>query len=259
MVKKNIHLSIVLAVYNEEKNLQRCLESVVGLADELVIVDGGSMDHTVDIAQKYNAHIIETNNPAIFHINKQKAVDGARGEWILQLDADEVITENLKNEILHILSDPKKVKDGYFIARKNYFFGQWIQKGGMYPNYVIRLFKNGKGHFPCKSVHEQIEIDGTIGHLENPMIHTPYPTFSDYLKKANTYTSLTRDELLQKKLPVNFVTIIKYLLYLPAVTFVNLFIRHQGFRDGFSGFVWALFSGLHHAQAFIKYSRIKTE
>ena len=126
MVKKSINLSIVLAVYNEEKNLRGCLGSVSGLAGEIIIVDGGSTDNTVKIAQQYNARVINTTNPPIFHINKQKAVDHASSTWILQLDADEIIPEDLGNEIRGIIStNTDDTKDGYFIARKNYFFGKW--------------------------------------------------------------------------------------------------------------------------------------
>lgn len=245
-------LSVVLAVYNEEANLAACLDSVKLLADEIVVVDGGSTDKTIEIAKQYGALVIQTDNPPIFHINKQKAVDASHGQWILQLDADEIVPVELASEIRQITADHPTI-NGYYVARKNYFIDQWMKKGGMYPDFVIRLFRRGKGKFPCKSVHEQIEIDGTVDYLKNPMLHKPYPSFSEYMRKADTYTSLTRDELIRSQVKINFFSIIKYLFYLPARTFFSLFVRHQGVLDGWWGFIWAFFSGLHHSWAFIKY------
>lgn len=249
---KNNTISVVLAVFNEEKNLRSCLESVKDIADEIVVVDGSSTDNTVEIAKGYGATVEVTTNPPIFHINKQKAVDLAKGTWILQMDADEIVSEQLANEIKEIAKDPE-AKNGYYIARKNYFINQWMKKGGMYPDYVIRFFRRGKGSFPAKSVHEQIVIDGEVGRLKSPLVHRPYPTFGEYLRKADTYTSLTRDELIRKKLPINIVSLFNYFCYYPLRTFASLYIRHQGATDGWWGFVWALFSGLHFPWAFVKY------
>ena len=251
---KNNTLSVVLAVFNEEKNIRPCLESVKNIADEIVVVDGTSTDSTATVAKEYGAKVVVTSNPPIFHINKQKAVDLASCTWVLQMDADEVVTPALKGEIANTIRD-RNAKNGYYLARKNYFINQWMQKGGMYPDYVVRLFKRGKGRFPAKSVHEQITIEGEVGYLKDPLIHRPYPTFGEYLRKADTYTSLTRDELIRKKMPINFVTIFQYLFYYPLRTFVTLYVRHRGILDGWWGFVWAMFSGLHFPWAFVKYLR----
>jgi glycosyltransferase involved in cell wall biosynthesis len=256
-MKKINSLSTVLAVFNEEKNIETCLDSVKDIADEIVVVDGSSTDKTIEIAKKFKAKVIVTNNPPIFHINKQKAVNNATCDWVLQLDADEVVTKDLCREIMSAIQN-KDAKQGYFVARKNYFMGKWMKKGGMYPDYVIRLFKRTRGKFPCKSVHEQIEIDGEVGYLEKPMIHIPYPTFGEYLRKADTYTSLTRDELIEKRMKINFFSIVTYLFYYPFRTFFSLYIRHQGVTDGWLGFVWALFSGLHYPWAYIKYLKYKS-
>ena len=137
-------ISVVLAVYNEEDNLSSCLESIRDLADEIVIVDGGSVDRTLDIAQQFKAKIIKSNNPPNFHINKNKAIDAASGNWILQLDADEVVTEGLAEEIKKVISKESEI-NGYWIPRKNFFLGRFLKKGGQYPDYTLRLYKKGKG------------------------------------------------------------------------------------------------------------------
>ncbi|MGB9706526.1 MAG: glycosyltransferase family 2 protein [Microgenomates group bacterium] len=254
-------ISLAIATFNEEKNLPACLESVKGLAEEIVVVDGSSTDKTVEIAKKYGAKVIVTANPPIFHINKQKAIDACQGDWILQLDADERVTTSLrdeiKNKILNIKNTNQKSKIdrevvAYYIPRKNYFLGRWLRKTGQYPDGVIRFFKKGKAYLPCKSVHEQMEVKGKVGWLKGHLLHYPYPSFSEYLKKSNRYTSLSAQEMIKAgKKPSVFAY---FLAEWQAIkTFLLLFIRHKGFMDGFPGFVFSLYSGLHHISAYIKF------
>ncbi len=242
-------LSIALAVYNEEKYLERCLSSIVDIADEIVIVDGGSTDGTLDIAKRFNARIIYADNPPIFHINKQKALDSCRSDWILQLDADEVVSPELKNEIQEVINTTTNC--GFFIPRKNNFWGHWMRKTGVYPDYVIRLVKRGKARFPCKSVHEQIDVDGSVGYLTHHLYHYSYETIADYWRKADTYTSLTADELRRKKISKR--AFFSYFFLQPIKIFVVFFIQKKGFIDGIYGFLFSLFSALHVPIAYWKY------
>lgn len=245
-------LSVALAVYNEEENLARCLNSIKDLAEEIVVVDGGSQDKTVEIAQKFKAKIITTNNPPIFHINKQIALEACQGEWILQLDADEEVTKELAQEIKDIIGQERSAA-GFFLKRRNYFLGTWLKKGGQYPDPVIRLIKNGKGKFPCVSVHEQIEVGGEVGWLQNDLLHYAVLNFSKYLINSNRYTTLTAREYAEKKITISHFNIINYLFWQPFITFCNLYFRHKGFTDGFPGLVFALYSGLHLRTSFVKY------
>lgn len=253
MEKKNMKLSVAIATYNEEKNLDACLASVASWVDEIVVVDGGSTDKTVNIAKKYTEHIIQASNPAIFHINKQIAMDACKGTWILQLDADEVITEALKKEILEIVevNDPKI--NGYYIPRRNNFWGHFMKKGGQYPDYVIRLVKNGKAKLPCKDVHEQIAVVGTVGYIKEPMLHYTYRTSADYWKKADSYTSLTAMFMVERNTQATVGTWISYMLWQPLKTFFLLFVRHKGFIDGWYGLVFAYWSALHYPIAYRKF------
>ncbi|MBI5123496.1 glycosyltransferase family 2 protein [Candidatus Roizmanbacteria bacterium] len=250
-------LSVVLATFNEEKNIARCLEAVKNLAEEIIVVDGGSVDKTVEIAKKYGAKVTVTDNPPIFHINKQKAVDLAKGDWVLQLDADEVVTDDLKKEIREVIKS-KNAADGYCLKRRNYFLGKWLQKGGQYPDPVIRLFQKSKGKFPCKSVHEQIEINGEVETLKNDLLHDTAPTLARYLSNNDRYAALTAQEFKEEKIPLNILTALKYLLIKPVYTFLLLFIRHKGFRDGYPGFIFAFYSGFLFAKAYLKYSKQRT-
>lgn len=273
-------ISVVLAVFNEEKTLEQCLQSVVGFADEIVLVDGGSTDKTLEIAQRFHAKIIRTTNPPMFHINKQKAIDAAQGEWILALDADEVVSAALAKEIQNIargahINTPTpnlflrhqqiiEARDGavgtqdgevvaYFVPRLNYFLKGWLRHGGVYPDGVIRLFQRGKAHFPCKNIHEQPVIQGKVGWLHHDLLHYADPTFQRYLMRANRYTSLTAEALLRDRIGTGPSVIFHYMFIKPVSVFLSLYLRHKGILDGFPGFVWALFSGLHYPIAFMKY------
>lgn len=246
------NLSVALAVRNEEKNLPACLDAVKGFAAEIVIVDGSSTDNTVSVAKSYGAKVIVTDNPAMFHINKQKALDASSKEWILQLDADEVVTDALKLEITSLLSSVPVPHAGYAIPRRNYFWGHFMRKGGQYPDEVIRLVRKDAARFPCKSVHEQIEIRGTVGHLKEPMLHYSYRTRADYWKKADAYTSLAAQDMKKEGVKKGFGAWLTYCVVKPVITFLLLYIRHKGFVDGLAGFEFALYSGRHHCIAYRK-------
>ena len=252
---KKAPVSVAIATYNEAKNLQACLDSVIGWVSQVVIVDGGSTDQTIEIAKQYKSDITITDNPAIFHINKQKALDRCKEKWILQLDADEVVPTALRDEILSIIAAPKKY-EGYYIPRKNYFLGHWLSKGGQYPDFVIRLFQNGKGKFPSKHVHEQIQINGSVGHLDAPMMHFTSRTYADYWRKADTYTTLTAQSLKTGGVKRGVQSYIYYMFWKPCVTFFMLFIRHKGIVDGYWGLLFAWFSALHYPMAYQKYLRM---
>lgn len=255
-----IKLSVVLATHNEEANLGRCLESVKDIADEIVIVDGRSADHTVEIAKKFQAKVLTKENPANFHINKNIAIEAATGAWILQLDADEVVSPELAKEIRGIVNSQsstlpagRQVVNGYWVNRKNWFLTRFLTKGGQYPDPTLRLYRRGKGRLPAKDIHEQAEVLGKTGHLKHDLLHYRDKTFKKYLEGFDRYSSFSALQMTEKYLPRNFKTLILYLVLKPTTTFLNIYIRHRGYVDGLPGFIFALFSGLIFAAAFIKY------
>lgn len=279
-------LSVVLAVFNEEKTLGDCLESVKDIADEIVIVDGTSTDKTVEIAKKYGARVLITDNPPIFHINKQKAIDMAKNEWILQLDADERVSPELADEIIRVteMTDEEieayqeklskrnmflkhqqlleqrdgsiGTKDGpyaaFFIPRLNYFLGKYLRFGGVYPDGVIRLIRKGKAYLPCKDVHEQMAVQGRVGWLEHDLYHYDSPTFARYLQRNNRYINLIATDLKKTKKNKTLRAPFQHLLVLPAWWFLLTFLRHKGFKDGWPGFVFSFFSALRFPRAYIR-------
>lgn len=250
MAKKIVTLTIALAVYNEASYIERCLSSVSSIADEIVVIDGTSTDNTAQLAKNMGAWVIVTPNLSMFHINKQKALDASHSDWIFQLDADEVVDESLRMEIVQIIRNPQS-SDAYDVPRRNYFLGDWLRKGGQYPDRVIRLFRRGKGTFPNKSVHEQIEISGNPGHLTHPLDHYSYVSISQYWKKSASYIRLTAGELKSQKNYRSFGVALSYLFIKPMMAFLMLYIRHKGFMDGWRGFVYALFSAMHFPKAYL--------
>lgn len=249
-------LSVALATYNEEENLPSCLDSVKDIADEIVIADGTSTDKTVEVAKKYGAKIRITTNKPIFHINKQMAIDLSSKDWILQLDADERVSQALKKEIEELLSSESSI-NGYWIPRKNWFLGRFLMKGGQYPDYTLRLYKRGKGRLPQKDVHEQAEVEGEVGYLKQPLLHYPYKNFSSYITKWNRYNDLLASQIKEKLSRKNFITRIAYgmgyFFIKPTYWFLSTYFRHKGFMDLGPGFVFSLFSSLRFPVSYIKY------
>ncbi|OGE16337.1 hypothetical protein A3F00_02325 [Candidatus Daviesbacteria bacterium RIFCSPHIGHO2_12_FULL_37_11] len=247
-------LSVVLAVYNEEDNLKDCLESVKDIADEIIIVDGGSKDKTVEIARSFGAKIINTDNPPIFHINKNKAIGAAAKEWILQLDADERVTRDLASEIKKEINKDSLI-NGFWIPRSNFFLGRFLKKGGQYPDYTLRLYRNGKGKLPAKDVHEQAVVEGKVDYLKNPLLHFRDNSLKKYLSGLNRYTSIMALQMGNDKLPKDPRTFLIYFLLKPILWFLKTYLRHKGFMDSWQGFIFSFFSSVRFPIAYLKYIR----
>ncbi len=253
-VKNNqTKISVAIATFNEEKNIRFCLDSIKGWADEIIIFDGSSTDKTVEIARGMGAKVFIVDNPPHFHTNKQKAIDKCKNNWIFQLDADEELTSNLKEEIIQIISDPNNKFHGYYVPRRNYFLAHWMKKTANYPDPVIRLFKRGFAKVPVKNTHEQIEIEGQVGWLKNDMLHYGDVSFTRYLIRANRYSTMDARYLKQDKVNISLGFSIKYLFLYPIKTFLLLYVRHQGFRDGMAGFAFSLYSSIHFINTYLKY------
>lgn len=256
MKKNKSTISIAIATYNEEKNIARCLKAVQDWVDEIIIVDGQSQDKTVEIASGFKkVKIISSTNKPIFHINKNMAIEACKSDWILQLDADEIVTPELKKEIIAILhKNPDSVKEnGFWIPRKNYFLGTFLKKGGQYPDPTIRFYKNGKGKLPCVDVHEQAKVEGEVGWLKHDLEHYADTSFSHYLLRHNRYTTLYAKELQEKHTKINFINFINFYFFKPVWWFLMTFFRHRGYVDGFPGFVFSFYSALRFPIIYTKY------
>ncbi len=253
-------ISIAMATLNEESNITRNLDAVHDWVDEIIIVDESSTDNTLSLAKKYSkVKIINTKHQPIFHITKQKAIDACTSDWILQLDTDEVVTPDLRNEILKVInSNPSE--NGFWINRRNFFLGKFLTKGGIYPDSTIRLYRNGKGKLPCQDVHEQAQIQGEIGHLKFDLLHYSDPTFSRFILRNDRYSSLLATDLKKQNTKINLYNFIIFYFIKPIHWFILSYFLHKGFVDGFPGFVFSYYSSLRFPAMYVKlYELYKNE
>lgn len=228
-------LSVVIITKNEENFITDAIKSAL-FADEVIILDSGSIDKTCEIAKELGAKIYQ-NEWLGFGPQKNRAVELSKNDWVFVLDSDERITEELKNEIVTILKEPQF--NGYFIARLNNFFGKNIKNCGLYPDYSIRLFNKNYGKFNDVSVHESVQLKSKAAHLKNHMIHLAYDSIEEFIQKQNRYSSLNHKKKSLFKAIIN-----------PYWTFFKLYILKKGFLDGWHGFV---ISKLYAQYTFWKY------
>jgi len=238
-------ISAVILTKNEEQNLPRCLEAIRWV-DEILILDSESTDGTLAIAKKFGAKVHQLPWEG-FGKQKQKGIDLAFGEWVLSIDADEVVTPELKEEITSRLSSDNGTV-GYYLKRKAYFLDRFVRHGGWYPDWVLRLFKKGKGRFTPAAVHESVVLDGPAGRLESDFLHYTDPDFSHYLEKLNRYTDLSAKELFEKGERGSLFRILAN----PAVKFFLQYFLKAGFLDGRAGFILAGASAFHVFSKYVK-------
>jgi len=240
-------LSVVVITKNEEDNIGRCLDSV-RFADELIVVDSGSTDKTVVIAESYQAKILYPQWQG-FGPAKQAGVEKASGEWILSIDADEEVTPELAGEIKSKIENDNGTC-GYYFKRKTKFLGKWILHCGWYPDYVLRLFQKQKGKFDNAIVHEKVVTNGPVDYLNSELLHYSYPDLEHYLKKFNRYTTMGAEEAFRNGRKAKLTDIVIN----PAASFVKHYFLKQGFRDGLEGFV---LSSLSSMSVMVKYSKLR--
>jgi len=226
-------LSVVIATKNEEKMIQDCLESVLW-ADEIVIVDDGSEDRTVEICREYTSDIITNDSKGNFHYNKNLGIKKATGDWILSLDADERITTELAHEIRSVIKNSTKL--GYYISRKNYFLGDWIKGCGWYPDYIIRLFRKGAANWP-EQIHDVPKISSreATEYLKNHMIHISYRSLDQFIQKFSAYTTRIAEEEYESGVRVTKLGIPVFFIIKPAYWFLRKYLLWRGFCDGLRG------------------------
>jgi glycosyltransferase involved in cell wall biosynthesis len=247
-------LSVVLITKNEERIISRCLDSV-RWADEVVVVDSGSTDKTLEIAKRFNARIFK-RTWAGYSAQKNFAISKAKGQWILSLDADEIITDGLKMEILRVIRDTgcgmrnksgkpglssltpdpesRIVPSGFFIPRLTYFYGHLMRFGNVYPDYQMRLFKRGSGRYEQTEIHERLIVDGGTSHLKRPMLHYSKADIKTHLDTLNSYTELELKRAVKLGYrPTGYSVLIKPFLY-----FMKHYFWKFGFLNGIYGFIF---------------------
>ncbi len=241
-------LSVVIITLNEEANLARTLESV-RWADEIIVVDSGSTDRTVDIARGFGAKVFIEEWKG-YAAQKNSAIAKATGDYILSLDADEEVTSALANSVRGELNGKPAV--AYKVRRRNMFLGKWLRHGGMYPDAKVRLFARGAGRFIDRPVHEVVEVAGTTNTPErvlDDVIHHAYPTLASYLGHMNRYSSLAAEVIVKERKQTWFW----FDVYFRACfTWMWRYIFRLGFLDGREGF---LFHAYHCEYVSWKYAK----
>jgi glycosyltransferase involved in cell wall biosynthesis len=240
-------ISVAIITKNEEANIRGCLESV-RWADDIVVVDSGSTDQTLRICGEFPVRVFGEDWKG-FARQKNSAIAKTRHEWILSLDADERVTEKLKEEIARTL-DSGPLPNGYFLARRNYFLGKWIKHCGWYPDHNLRLFRKGRGFFEEREVHEKATVQGRVGYLQEPLEHHTYRTVSDFLLRLDRYSSLAAREMRREGRRFRYSD----WLFRPPFTFLQMYVLRAGFLEGYFGF---LLSALYSYYTFAKYSKLR--
>jgi glycosyltransferase involved in cell wall biosynthesis len=241
-------LSVVMTAHNEADVIVDCLKSVQSVATEIVVVDGASDDGTADVAEQLGARVIRTTNKLMLNVNKNMAIDAATSEWVLLLDPDERVSDELAVELLEVVQSAGETCDGYWIPRRNHELGRWIKRMGFYPGYQLRLFRNGKARFPCEHIHEMVTVDGTVGKLTTDLLHFPPQTLFAYLHKRNLYSEHRAAFLYEQKAPFR----LSRMLTEPLWHFVKAYFLRGGWREGIPGLVMGVTNGygnfLQHAK-----------
>jgi glycosyltransferase involved in cell wall biosynthesis len=242
-----VKISATIITYNEERNIARAIESL-RCCDEIVVVDSGSSDRTVELAANLGAKIVESPWPG-YAKQKNVAADRASHDWILSLDADEALSEGLEAEIWRIKKNGPKY-DAYIMPRLAKYLGQWIYHSGWFPDKKVRLYHREKAQWTGDYVHESLEVKGTIGHLEGRILHYTCDSLSEHLRTLDRYTTLAAEQIVAQGKPVT----LWHLAIDPAWTFIRTYVFHMGFMDGLEGLAIAYMAAFYN---FLKYAKAK--
>jgi glycosyltransferase involved in cell wall biosynthesis len=225
-------LSVVLVTRNEEERLRACLESVAW-ADEIVVVDAESEDKTATIAREFTDRVVVRPWPG-YAAQKNVAIELATADWVLSLDADEVVSEALAADVRRVLMADGPA-DGYAVPRRNIFWGRWVRHGGLSPDLQVRLFRRGRGGFTARAVHESVSVDGRVERLAGHLEHRSYRDLSDFLARADRYATLAAEEAVAQGRRARVVD----LVFGPLGRFLVMYVVRRGFLDGWRGFLLA--------------------
>ena len=272
-------ISAVISAYNEENNIEDCLQSVAW-CNEIILIDNSSTDKTVRIAKKFTSKIYSQPNRKMLNINKNYGFSKAKEDWILNLDADERVSSELRKEIDSCLRRndkkstviPDRLKawsgisadknsidsglrrndkeiSGFEMPRKNIIFGKWIRHGIWWPDYQLRLFKKEKGKFDCQHVHEKLNLKGKLGKLKNPLVHHNYQTIDQYIYKfTHIYTDSEVENFLKSGKKVYWWDVIR----MPVDDFLANFLARNLYKEGLHGLVLSILQSFYAFVVFCK-------
>lgn len=243
-------LSVVVLTKNEDKNIEECLQSVSSWVDEMIVVDDESTDKTVELSQRLGAKVLhkKMDNEGI---HRNWAYAQAKNEWVLSLDADEKISDELKDELLKVLPGTKF--HAFDIPLRNFIGTYWVRHGGWYPASKLRLFMKSRFKYEEVGVHPKVFLTGDTGHLTKDIIHKGYPDFEHFLASLNRQTTLEAKKWIEtgRQMSLGRAT------WRTIDRFFRRFLGKQGYKDGFIGFMIAFFDSLYQIMSYAKYWEMK--
>jgi glycosyltransferase involved in cell wall biosynthesis len=242
-----VKISATIITLNEERNVARAIESLRSV-DEIVVVDSGSNDRTVEIAEKLGARVVESQWPGYAN-QKNLAADQASYDWILSIDADESVSEALEAEIWRLKKSGPQF-DAYTMPRMAQYLGRWIRHGGWYPDRKIRLYDRRKATWEGAFVHETLKVHGRIGHLDGNLLHFTCDSLSQHLRTMDGYTTLAAEQLVSTGVKPTW----SQMILIPPWTFVQTYFLKLGFLDGLEGLAIAYMAAFYN---FLKYAKAK--
>jgi glycosyltransferase involved in cell wall biosynthesis len=240
-------ISATIITFNEERNIARAIESLRS-TDEILVVDSGSVDRTVEIAEKHGARVIE--QPWLGYAGQKNfAAEHASHDWILSLDADESLSEALEAEIWQLKKNGAQ-QDAYTMPRLAQYLGRWILHSGWYPDRKVRLYNRHKAQWLGNFVHESVKVNGRIGHLNANILHYTCMSLSEHLKTMDRYTTLAAEQIVFEGRSIG----VRHLLFDPMWTFFRTYVLKRGFLDGVEGMAIAYMGALYD---FVKFAKAR--
>lgn len=242
-----ISISAAIITFNEERNIARVIESL-RCCDEILVLDSGSNDRTVEVARKLGARVVEASWHG-YAAQKNIAASLVQHDWVLSLDADESLSEALEAEIWQIKKNGPQF-DGYTMPRLAQYLGRWILHSGWYPDRKVRLFDRRKAKWVGDFVHEAVRVEGRVGHLKSNLLHFTCDSLSEHVRSMDRYTTLAAQEIASRGENVG----LENLLLNPAWTFFKTYVLKLGFMDGTEGLAIAYMAAFYN---FLKYSKAR--
>jgi glycosyltransferase involved in cell wall biosynthesis len=240
-------ITATIITLNEERNIERAIESL-RCCDEILIIDSGSVDRTVELAEKLGARVVEADWRG-YAGQKNWAAEQAAHDWILSLDADEALSEALEAEIWNLKKNGPRY-DAYTMPRLAQYCGRWILHSGWYPDRKIRLYNRHKAKWVGDFVHESLEVAGRLGHLDTNLLHFTCDSLSEHVKTVDRYTTLAAQELAARRVHIGWLRF----LFDPPWTFFRTYFLRLGFLDGLEGIMIAYMAAFY---TFLKYSKAR--
>jgi glycosyltransferase involved in cell wall biosynthesis len=248
-MSKGYTLSAVVLSRNCEKKISRCLESLQGFADEIIVVDGESQDQTVAIAQKMGATVYSHAFLGSFAAERNLGIEKSKSEWVLELDSDEVVSDAFKNKCAAILPGTKYA--AFKFLRKNYFLNHCFTYGGWY-HWSQHLLRKGRAHYEGR-VHERMVVEGEVGEIDADILHFPFDSIAEFIERQNRYTDLQAQDIIDTQAGLDIKEIKYNLTWKPLKLFRKMYFNKRGYKEGLYGLIFAiLFSFVH----FLKWAKV---